>query len=273
MRATLAGCVYVVIHGETGYFGMLSIDPARQGQGLGRQLIAAAEAHCRNAGCRQMELEVVNLRTELPPFYRRFGYAETGTRPFPDQRAGEAPLPLHRHDEVPAAGRLAPPDANDFGGPCSRLPERDRTQYSCGRSLGRISPRSQTLQEDGWLLGVGRLCVRRCCWQARQLFPAWLQARAGTRQTTAQAPADDNTVPSDLRPLLAAPESELRLVTQRYNTDRTTLNGNYDGGRGPGRGGRGGDGRGRGTDAAPAAPAAPPHRRRPCRSRPTGSRG
>ena len=89
-----------------------------------------------------------------------------------------------------------------------------------------------------------------------QLFPAWLQARAGTRQTTAQAPADDNTVPSDLRPLLAAPESELRLVTQRYNTDRTTLNGNYDGGRGPGRGGRGGDGRGRGTDAAPAAPAA-----------------
>ncbi len=91
-----------------------------------------------------------------------------------------------------------------------------------------------------------------------QLFPAWLQARAGTRQTTAQAPADDNTVPSDLRPLLAAPESELRLVTQRYNTDRTTLNGNYDGGRGPGRGGRGGDGRGRGTDAAPAAPAPAP---------------
>jgi GNAT superfamily N-acetyltransferase len=89
----LAGAVYVVIHGETGYFGMLSIDPARQGQGLGRQLIAAAEAHCRNAGCRQMELEVVNLRTELPPFYRRFGYAETVTRPFPDHE--RAKLPCH----------------------------------------------------------------------------------------------------------------------------------------------------------------------------------
>jgi len=92
-----------------------------------------------------------------------------------------------------------------------------------------------------------------------QLFPVWLHARAGARQPTAQAPADDNTVPSDLRPLLAAPESELRLVTQRYNTDRTTLNGNYDGGRGPGRGGRGGEGRGgRGTAAAPAAPAPAP---------------
>lgn len=89
----LVGAVYVVIHDETGYFGMLSIDPARQGQGLGRQLIVAAEAHCRSAGCRQMELEVVNLRTELPPFYRRFGYVETVTRPFPDH--DRAKLPCH----------------------------------------------------------------------------------------------------------------------------------------------------------------------------------
>ncbi len=84
-----------------------------------------------------------------------------------------------------------------------------------------------------------------------QLFPAWVQARAGASQTTAPAPADDLSVPSELRPLLAAPESEVRLVTLRYNTDRATLNGNYDGGRGPGRGGRGG----RGMDAAPVAPA------------------
>jgi GNAT superfamily N-acetyltransferase len=92
-EGALVGAVYVVIHGQTGYFGMLSIDPARQGQGLGRQLITAAEAHCRIAGCREMELEVVNLRTELPPFYRRFGYTETVTRPFPDHE--QAKLPCH----------------------------------------------------------------------------------------------------------------------------------------------------------------------------------
>jgi GNAT superfamily N-acetyltransferase len=89
----LAGAVYVQVHGDTGYFGMLSIEPARQGQGLGSRLIAAAEDHCRNAGCRTMELEVVNLRTELPPFYRRFGYAEAGTRPFSDHE--QAKLPCH----------------------------------------------------------------------------------------------------------------------------------------------------------------------------------
>jgi GNAT superfamily N-acetyltransferase len=89
----LAGCVYVDVRGETGYFGMLSVDPTRQGQGLGARLIAAAEDHCRSAGCREMELEVVHLRTELPPFYRRFSYVESGTRPFFDQE--HAKLPCH----------------------------------------------------------------------------------------------------------------------------------------------------------------------------------
>jgi len=90
-RNEIAGCVYVTRKQGVGYFGMLSIDPARQGQGFGKQLIAAAEAHCRNAGCREMELEVVNLRTELPPYYRRFGYVETGTRPFTDTEQASRP--------------------------------------------------------------------------------------------------------------------------------------------------------------------------------------
>lgn len=90
---TMAGCVYVDVRERTGYFGMLSIDPSRQGQGLGTRLIAAAEDHCRAAGCNGMELEVVNLRTELPPFYRRFGYVEAGTRPFSDTE--QAKLPCH----------------------------------------------------------------------------------------------------------------------------------------------------------------------------------
>lgn len=87
----LAGCVYLVINGDKGYFGLLSIDPLRQKQGLGARLIAAAEDECRKAGCREMEIEVVNLRTELPPFYRQFGYQETGTRPFPDVERATRP--------------------------------------------------------------------------------------------------------------------------------------------------------------------------------------
>ena len=89
----LVGCVYVEPRGESGYLGLLSVDPARQAKGLGRSLVAAAEDHCRGAGCRRMEMLIVNLRTELPPFYRRLGYAESGTAPFPDN--GRAKQPCH----------------------------------------------------------------------------------------------------------------------------------------------------------------------------------
>jgi hypothetical protein len=70
-----------------------------------------------------------------------------------------------------------------------------------------------------------------------------------------------------ISPLLAAPQSEMRMVVLRYNLDRTTLSGNYANGAGRGRGlaprslGEGaGGGRGRGANAPdpPAPPPAPP---------------
>ena len=68
--------------------------------------------------------------------------------------------------------------------------------------------------------------------------------------------AQDQSVPTDLTPLLAAPQSEMRMVVQRYNLDRTTLSGNYA--NGSGRGGRGGRGGQRGGGAPAAAPVAAP---------------
>jgi len=79
----LAGSAYVRVRGPRGYFGMLSADPARAGQGLGRFLVASAEAICREAGCIEMDLSVVNLRQELFPWYRKLGYRECGTEPWP----------------------------------------------------------------------------------------------------------------------------------------------------------------------------------------------
>jgi GNAT superfamily N-acetyltransferase len=78
----LAGAVYVELRGERSYFGMLSVDPDRQGLGLGRALITAAEARCREAGARFMDIDVVEQRPELPGFYATFGYSATGTTPF-----------------------------------------------------------------------------------------------------------------------------------------------------------------------------------------------
>jgi GNAT superfamily N-acetyltransferase len=89
----LAAAVYVEVRGERGYFGLLSVDPGAQGQGLGRVLVEAAEAYGRAAGCVAMEIDVVNLRTELPPFYAKFGYVETGISPFP--APGKLTQPVH----------------------------------------------------------------------------------------------------------------------------------------------------------------------------------
>jgi GNAT superfamily N-acetyltransferase len=92
--AALAGCVYVELRGERGYFGLLAVDPNRQRSGLGGQLIAAAENYCRAASCKFMDLTFVNVRQELPGYYRRFGYVENGTLPFPSDQATPK-IPVH----------------------------------------------------------------------------------------------------------------------------------------------------------------------------------
>ncbi len=79
-------CVYVELRGERAYFGMLAVDPAQQGQGLGRFMTAAAEQYGRNHGCKHMDISVLSLRPELPPFYRSLGYSGTGTEDFQPSR-------------------------------------------------------------------------------------------------------------------------------------------------------------------------------------------
>jgi ribosomal protein S18 acetylase RimI-like enzyme len=91
---TLAGCVYVELRGERGYFGLLAVDPQFQRAGLGSRLISVAEEYCRAEGCQFMDLTIVNLRTELPAFYRRLGYAESGTLPFPSDQQANQPCHL-----------------------------------------------------------------------------------------------------------------------------------------------------------------------------------
>lgn len=78
----VTACVHIEIRGDRGYFGMLAVDPVRQGAGLGRALIAAAEGEARRAGCRAMDIKVVNLRGDLLHFYGRLGYRPTGTEPY-----------------------------------------------------------------------------------------------------------------------------------------------------------------------------------------------
>jgi ribosomal protein S18 acetylase RimI-like enzyme len=95
---TLVGCVLVEQQDErSAYLGMLSVEPARQAGGLGRHLIAAAEAEAvARFGAVRMKMTVIRQRTDLIPWYERRGYTLTGeTEPFPldDERFG---LPKRR---------------------------------------------------------------------------------------------------------------------------------------------------------------------------------
>lgn len=80
--AGLVGCVYVELRSERGYLGLLGVAPVRQGTGLGRKLMEAAEGYFRAAGCRGIDLRIISPRMPLPAFYEHMGYKQTGTAPF-----------------------------------------------------------------------------------------------------------------------------------------------------------------------------------------------
>jgi GNAT superfamily N-acetyltransferase len=93
--AGLEGCIYVEPRGSVGYFGLLSVATIRQGRGLGRRLIAAAEVGLRGARCQIVEILVVNQRKELFPFYAALGYATSGAAPFPESEESRLLHPCH----------------------------------------------------------------------------------------------------------------------------------------------------------------------------------
>lgn len=86
-----AACVYVELRNGRGYLGLLAVDPQRQGTGLGRKLVAAAEDYFRAAGCCEVDLRVISQRTPVPAFYRRLGYEEIGTAPFAPSLQAKVP--------------------------------------------------------------------------------------------------------------------------------------------------------------------------------------
>lgn len=82
----LVACCELVDRGDgLTYFGMFAVDPSRQAAGLGRQVLAHAEAYAvSHLAARTMEMTVIGQRDELIAWYLRRGYHLTEeTRPFP----------------------------------------------------------------------------------------------------------------------------------------------------------------------------------------------
>lgn len=63
---------------DTLYFGMLTVEPTLQTQGLGKKILEHVEAIAKNLGCKRIRFTVIPTRTELVAFYERRGYRATG---------------------------------------------------------------------------------------------------------------------------------------------------------------------------------------------------
>jgi GNAT superfamily N-acetyltransferase len=83
--AALVGCVALRrIAVDRCYLGLLTVEPTLQAAGLGRRLLAEAEAAARAWGMTFVEMTVIARRAELVAWYERREYRLTGERrPFP----------------------------------------------------------------------------------------------------------------------------------------------------------------------------------------------
>ncbi|NES13842.1 MULTISPECIES: GNAT family N-acetyltransferase [Micromonospora] len=90
--AGIVACCQLERRDDHAYFGMFAVSPTRQGGGLGRELLAAAERFAlREWGAGELRMTVITQREDLIAWYLRRGYIRTGElTPFPygDERFG-----------------------------------------------------------------------------------------------------------------------------------------------------------------------------------------
>ncbi|KAL6874839.1 acyl-CoA N-acyltransferase [Trichoderma novae-zelandiae] len=81
----IACCELLKQSDALGYFGLFAVNPLRQAGGIGKFVLAAAEAYAKNTwGLRELEMSVIWPRAELIEWYIRRGYTLTDKRkPFP----------------------------------------------------------------------------------------------------------------------------------------------------------------------------------------------
>ncbi len=83
----LLGCVHLRRVAPC-QLGLLSVHPAHQQRGLGRELLERAKELARSWNCPSIFLTVISQRPELVAYYERRGYWASGQRfPFPFHEA------------------------------------------------------------------------------------------------------------------------------------------------------------------------------------------
>ncbi|MBX9869163.1 MAG: GNAT family N-acetyltransferase [Burkholderiaceae bacterium] len=85
----VVACVLLQNEKNSSYLGMFVVRPTLQSQGIGRQLMQAAEQYVQaNWHSERIWMTVITRRTELIAYYVRRGYTQTGVfKPFPAEVA------------------------------------------------------------------------------------------------------------------------------------------------------------------------------------------
>jgi ribosomal protein S18 acetylase RimI-like enzyme len=76
----IIGCLNLKQNKQKLYLGMFGVKPMQQGNGIGKQLLLAAEEYAAHIGSNTIYITVISLRTELISWYKTKGYKETGER-------------------------------------------------------------------------------------------------------------------------------------------------------------------------------------------------
>lgn len=88
----ILACVELTRKGDSLYLGMLTVNPALQGKGIGKEMLKAAERQALTQNCHTVFMTVISARKELIDWYVRHGFTNTGKRKpfhFNDPRFGQ----------------------------------------------------------------------------------------------------------------------------------------------------------------------------------------
>lgn len=91
-QQNIIGCVNLQVQNKSIYLGMLSVAPNYQANGIGKQLLLAAEKYAETNYCNRIFMTVISVRTELINWYLRNNYVLNGEKkPFPTDHASGIP--------------------------------------------------------------------------------------------------------------------------------------------------------------------------------------
>lgn len=79
----IVGMILWEINDNKIHFGPFAVLPSRKGQGIGKLLINKLYDIAKEHDIHIVEIKVVNVRTDLIPFYEKLGYILTGEGAYP----------------------------------------------------------------------------------------------------------------------------------------------------------------------------------------------